>query len=150
MIAIVQRVTEAKVEVNGRVVGQIGHGALVLVAVHVEDTRADVEWMAGKLSGLRVFRNGDKHFDIDVREAKGSMLLVSNFTVAAQTRKGRRPSFDQAAGGEVGRKWFDELVAMVRAAGVPVATGEFGADMLVSLTNDGPSTFILDSREKPA
>lgn len=149
MIAIVQRVTEAKVEVAGRVVGQIGPGMVVLAAVHVQDTPADVEWMAGKLLGLRVFRNGDKHFDVDVREAAGSMLLVSNFTVAAATRKGRRPSFDQAAGGEIGQKVFDELVAMIRAAGVPIATGEFGADMKVSLTNDGPATFILDSREKP-
>ena len=149
MIAIVQRVTEAKVVVGGRTVGAIGRGLVVLVSVHVEDQRADVEWMAGKLLGLRIFRNGDKHFDIDVREAGGGVLLVSNFTVAAQTRKGRRPSFDQAAGGETGRKVFDELVELIRAGNVPTATGEFGADMQVTLTNEGPATFILDSREKP-
>jgi len=147
MIAVIQRVTAAKVEVGGRLVGQIGHGLVALVSVHKEDTAQDLEWMAGKLASLRIFRNGDKHFDIDVREAGGAVLLVSNFTVAGATRKGRRPSFDAAAGPEAGRALFDQFVSAMKATGVPVATGEFGADMLVSLCNDGPVTFIVDSRE---
>lgn len=147
MIAVVQRVTEARVVVSGGIVGQIGPGMLALVAVHADDSAADIEWMTGKLTSLRIFRNGEKHFDLDVREAGGGILLVSNFTVAGATRKGRRPSLDAAAAPEVGRGLFDQLVQAVRATGIPVSTGEFGADMKVTLTNDGPVTFIVDSRE---
>jgi len=103
--------------------------------------------MANKLVGLRIFRNGDKHFDRDVREIGGSILLVSNFTVAADARKGRRPSFDGAAPPPLAEKMFAQFVEMLRATGIPVRTGIFAADMLVSLTNDGPATFILDSRQ---
>jgi D-tyrosyl-tRNA(Tyr) deacylase len=147
MIAILQRVTSASVLVDGRIVGQIGSGLLALVAVHRGDGDADVDWMAGKLVGLRIFRNADKHFDIDVKQAGGSILLVSNFTVAGATRQGRRPSFDLAAGPEEGRRLFDKLVAAISALGVPTATGQFGADMQVSLCNDGPATFIVESRD---
>ena len=146
MIAVVQRVTEASVTVAGETVGQINNGLAVLLAVHETDTPADVAWMAAKLTGLRVFRNEDKHFDLDVKLAGGSVLLVSNFTVAAATRQGRRPSFDAAAGGEKGRALFDAVVESVRAQGVAVETGRFGADMLVHVVNDGPATFIIDSR----
>ncbi|MGA2500124.1 MAG: D-aminoacyl-tRNA deacylase, partial [Tepidisphaeraceae bacterium] len=97
-------------------------------------------------TSLRIFRNGDKHFDIDVKEAGAGVLLVSNFTVSAATKRGRRPSFDAAAAGDKGRQFFNDVVAAVRAAGLVVATGEFGADMLVTLANDGPATFIVDSR----
>lgn len=150
MIAVVQRVTEAKVVVGGAVVGQMGAGMVVLAAVHGDDTSEDVAWMASKLVSLRIFRNGEKHFDFDVRQIGGGVLLVSNFTVAGQTRKGRRPSLDQAASPEMGAKLFEELVAAVRGLGVAVETGVFGADMQVSLVNDGPVTFIVDSREARA
>ena len=146
MIAVVQRVTEASVTVGGQVVGRISAGLLALVAVHETDAEADASWTAGKLTSLRVFRNGDKHFDLDVRQAGGSVLLVSNFTVAAETRKGRRPSFDAAAGPEKGRELFDALVDAVRALGVKAETGRFGADMSVALVNDGPVTVLVDSR----
>jgi D-aminoacyl-tRNA deacylase len=146
MIAVVQRVTSARVEVAGQVVGQIGHGLAVLLSVHRDDTPEDVAWMAGKLTSLRIFRKGEKHFDIDVKEAAGGILLVSNFTVSAATKRGRRPSFDAAASGEKGQQLFDDVVAAVKAAGLPVSTGQFGADMLVTLSNDGPATFIVDSR----
>lgn len=148
MISVLQRVTEAQVVVAGEVVARIGGGLLALAAVHATDTEADVAWTAAKTVGLRIFRSGDKHFDVDVRQAGGSVLLVSNFTVAAQTRHGRRPSFDPAAPPEKGRELFDSLVAAVRAQGVPVQTGVFGADMAVSLVNDGPATFIIDSRKE--
>ncbi len=145
MIAVIQRVTEARVVVAGKIVGQIGPGMLALVAVAREDTADDIAWLANKLVSLRIFRDaaGEKHFDRDIREVGGCILLVSNFTVAGATRKGRRPSLDAAAPPEVGRKLFDDLVAAVKATGVPVATGKFGADMQVSLTNDGPVTFIV-------
>jgi D-tyrosyl-tRNA(Tyr) deacylase len=145
MIAVVQRVSEARVVVDGRTVGEIAAGLLVLAAVERDDTDADIEWTANKLVALRIFRNGDKHFDLDVIQAGGAVLLVSNFTVAAETRKGRRPSLDGAASPEPGRQMFDRLVEAVRRQGVTVATGEFGADMRVSLTNDGPATFLVKS-----
>ena len=147
MIAVLQRVTSARVEVDGQPVGVIGPGLLALVAVHATDTPADIAWTAAKLTALRIFRNGDKHFDVDVKQAGGSVLLVSNFTVAAATRQGRRPSFDAAASPERGRQLFDALAEAVRAQGLQVETGVFGADMAVTLTNDGPVTVLIDSRK---
>lgn len=148
MVAIVQRVSEARVKVGDAVVGEIGHGLVALVSVVREDNAADVTWMAGKLTMLRIFRDptGQKHFERSVSDVGGGILLVSNFTVAADTKRGRRPSFDAAAAPEAGRVLFDQLVAAVRASGVPCATGEFGGDMRVSLVNDGPATFIVNSR----
>ncbi|HEV2296666.1 MAG TPA: D-aminoacyl-tRNA deacylase [Tepidisphaeraceae bacterium] len=155
MIAVVQRVTGASVKVGTVTVGEIGNGLLALVSIVREDDAQDVAWMASKLASLRIFR-GDagsgerageqKHFDRSVSDIGGAILLVSNFTVAADTKRGRRPSFDRAAAPESGRVLFDHLIASLRATGVPVATGEFGGDMRVSLVNDGPATFIVSSR----
>ena len=142
-----QRVTEARVVVEGETVGEIRHGLLALVAVHAMDTQADLDWTAGKLVSLRIFRNGNKHFDQDVRQVGGSILLVSNFTVAGETRQGRRPSLSLAAPPAQGQELFERLVTAVRALDVPVETGRFGADMKVSLLNDGPVTFLIDSRK---
>ncbi len=147
MISILQRVTQAAVMVDGQTVARIGPGMVVLAAIHATDTVDDLRWMADKLATLRIFRNADKHFDIDIRQSGGSILLVSNFTVAAATRKGRRPSFDAAAPPETGRQLFDQFAQLVRDTGIPTATGQFGADMSVPLTNDGPVTFLLDSRK---
>ena len=151
MIAVVQRVLEASVTVEGSVVGRIGGGMLVLAAVKKSDTEADVAWVANKLTTLRMFRSADgsKHFDLDVKAVGGGILLVSNFTVAGRTRQGRRPSLDDAAGPETGRKLFDELVGRVRDTGVACETGRFGADMKVALVNDGPVTFVVDSSRPP-
>jgi D-tyrosyl-tRNA(Tyr) deacylase len=137
------------VKVGDSIVGEIGNGLLALVSVVRDDEPKDVAWMAAKLTSLRIFRDetGEKHFDKSVAEVGGAILLVSNFTVAADTKKGRRPSFDGAAPPEVGRVVFDRLIDAVRATGVPVATGEFGGDMRVWLMNDGPATFIVNSRE---
>jgi D-tyrosyl-tRNA(Tyr) deacylase len=146
MIAVIQRVSEAAVVVGTGTIGAIGRGLVALVAVHRTDTPADVSWTANKLVGLRVFDREDKGFDQDVREVGGEVLLVSNFTVAAATRSGRRPSFDAAADPAKGRELFDALVEAVRGTGVPVQTGRFGAEMRVSLLNEGPVTLILDSR----
>jgi D-tyrosyl-tRNA(Tyr) deacylase len=147
MIAVVQRVTEAAVRVGEQTIGSIGPGLLALVAVCADDTDVDVQWTAQKLTNLRIFRNGDKHFDFDVRQAGGSVLLVSNFTVAAATRHGRRPSFDAAADPAKGAALFDALVSAVGATDVTVATGEFAADMRVHIINDGPATFLIDSSQ---
>ena len=147
MIAVVQRVSRASVAVGEEIVGQIGPGLLALVSVCQDDTERDVEWMARKLAGIRLFPQGEKAFHLDVCQAGGSILLVSNFTVAAATRQGRRPSFEAAAGAEKGGELFADLVEAVRALGVPTETGSFGADMQVSLVNDGPVTVIIDSSE---
>ncbi len=151
MIAVVQRVTEARVTVGETIVGEIGIGLLAFVSIVREDDAKDVAWMTAKLTSLRIFRDetgiGERrHFDKSVFDVGGSILLVSNFTVAADTKKGRRPSFDAAAVPVVGRATFDRLIDAARATGAPVATGEFGGDMRVSLVNDGPATFIVNSR----
>ena len=145
MITIVQRVSEAKVTVAGEVVGAIGPGLLALAAVVKGDAERDIAWTAAKLVALRIFRSDGKHFDTDVKEIGGSILLVSNFTVSASTRQGRRPSLDRAAEPAVAEAMFQKLVEATRAQGVLVETGRFAADMEVSLVNDGPATFILDS-----
>jgi D-aminoacyl-tRNA deacylase len=147
VIAIVQRVTEAAVRVDDEVVGAIGPGLVALVAVCRDDAPADVDWTARKLAGLRIFRSGDKHFELDVTQAGGSMLLVSNFTVAAATRQGPRPSFEAAADAQKGADLFAALIETIRALGVRVETGRFRADMRVSLVNDGPVALIVDSSE---
>ena len=147
MITIVQRVLEASVKVDGAVIGAIGPGLLALSAVCKGDGDKEIEWTAAKLAGLRIFRDatGEKHFDRDVRDIGGSILLVSNFTVAGATRQGRRPSLDRAAEPAVAEAMFARLVEAVRRQNVPVETGKFQADMKVSLVNDGPVTFIVDS-----
>ena len=145
MIAVVQRVTEAQVVVEGEAVGRIDRGLVALVAVTKTDTSAEADWLASKLVAMRVFRAGAKHFEADVVQVGGSILLVSNFTVSAKTKKGRRPSLDAAAEPAKAQEVFDHLLAAIRKLNVPVATGRFGADMRVSLTNEGPATFILDS-----
>jgi D-tyrosyl-tRNA(Tyr) deacylase len=148
MICIVQRVSEARVDVGGETVGKIGPGLAVLAAVEAEDVAADAEWVAEKLVTLRIFCNAEKHFDLDVQQAGGSILLVSNFTVAAETRRGRRPSLSNAAPPELGRELFDQLVDCVRKWNVPVETGTFGADMKVHIVNNGPSTFVVRTDPK--
>lgn len=143
MICIVQRVSQASVSVDDEVVGTIGQGMVVLAAVERGDTPAEVEWTAGKLVSMRIFRCCEKHFDVDIKQIGGSMLLISNFTVAAATRKGRRPSFDGAMDPKEAEPVFNQLLEAVRKHGVPVETGRFGASMQVSLVNDGPATFVV-------
>lgn len=143
MIAIVQRVSSAEVTVSGQRVGAIEHGLLILAAVEKNDGQAEIEWMTQKILGLRIFRNGDKHFDLDVTQVGGAVLLVSNFTVSAETRKGRRPSLDAAASPDEANKTFARLLEAFRATGIRTETGVFGGDMKVTSTNDGPATFIV-------
>lgn len=132
--------------VDDQVVGEIGRGIAVLVAVHSDDTPADIAWIANKLTGLRLFPRDGKNFDQSVQDIAGGILLVSNFTVAGNVQTGRRPSFDVAAKADAGKASFDQLFATLSLTGLPVAAGIFGADMQVDISNDGPVTIIVDSR----
>lgn len=144
MISLIQRVTEAKVEVDQAVVGQIGAGLLVLLAVEPGDTSVQAERMVERLTGYRVFDDGAGRMNLSVTETGGGLLLVPQFTLAADTRRGMRPSFTRAAPPALGQALFDEVVARARARlGDRVATGRFGAHMRVSLVNDGPVTFWI-------
>lgn len=145
MIALIQRVTEARVEVDGVVVGAIGHGLLALVAVEPDDTEARGTRLLERLLGYRVFDDGEGRMNRSLADVGGGLLLVSQFTLAADTRKGMRPSFSSAAPPELGRRLFDGLVARARATHPVVATGRFGAHMRVHLVNDGPVTIRLEA-----
>lgn len=143
MIGLLQRVTQAKVEVDNHVVGKIGKGLLVLVGVQKEDSLQSVARMVERLLGYRVFADADGKMNLSVKDINGGLLLVPQFTLAADTAKGMRPSFSSAAPPDVGQQLFSELAIIAKQQHDNVATGEFGADMQVSLTNDGPVTFIL-------
>lgn len=144
MRAVVQRVSWAAVTVEGSVVGSIGKGLVVLVGFGHTDGRAEMEWVASKLTGLRIFPDEAGRMNRDVVEIGGEMLLVSQFTLYGDVSRGRRPSFVQAAEPDVARRLYEEFVDVCRAGVVPVATGEFGARMDVSLVNEGPVTLVLE------
>jgi D-tyrosyl-tRNA(Tyr) deacylase len=144
MRAVVQRVSRASVTVGDRTVGAIGPGLLVLVAVAPSDTSGDAEALAGKLCDLRIFGDDAGRMNRSVVDVAGSVLVVSQFTLLAAARKGRRPSFAAAAPPEIAEPLIAEFAAMIAARGVTVAGGEFGAMMDVSLVNDGPVTLVLD------
>ncbi|PKO35466.1 MAG: D-tyrosyl-tRNA(Tyr) deacylase [Betaproteobacteria bacterium HGW-Betaproteobacteria-7] len=147
MRVVVQRVREASVSVEERVVGRIGAGLLVLAGFEAADTDADLDWMAGKLVRLRLFADGEGVMNRSVLESGGEILAVSQFTLFASVRKGNRPSWSRAARGEVSQPLFERFVArLVAELGKPVPTGVFGADMQIALVNDGPVTLSLDSR----
>ena len=145
MIALIQRVTEARVEVDGETVGAIGAGLLVLVALEPADGEMQARRMCERLLGYRVFADEAGRMNRSVTDVRGGLLLVPQFTLAADTAKGMRPSFTSAAPPEHGKRWFDRLVELARAAHETVETGRFGAHMRVHLVNDGPVTFILRS-----
>jgi D-tyrosyl-tRNA(Tyr) deacylase len=143
VIALLQRVSEARVAVDGRTVGEIGHGVLALVCAERGDDAASAVRLVDRILAFRMFADGAGKMNCSVREGGGGLLLVPQFTLAADTRSGNRPSFSGAADPALGRILFDAAVAHARAAHAPVATGEFGARMQVSLVNDGPITFWL-------
>lgn len=147
MRAVVQRVKEASVEVDGAVVGSIDLGLLVLVGFLPSDTAADAAVAAAKIAGLRIFRDEQGKMNVGLGEAGGSMLVVSQFTLAGDVRKGRRPSFVGAARPELAEPLVVVFCEAAQDAGVPVQRGVFGADMKVSLVNDGPVTLIIDTRD---
>ena len=145
MIALIQRVSHAKVEVQGCSVGEIKHGLLVLVAVQPHDTAHSIERMADRLLAYRVFSDSDGKMNLSVAAVAGGLLLVSQFTLAADTKSGLRPSFTTAAKPEQAKQGFDLLVKLVKSKHEKVETGEFGATMQISLLNDGPVTFWLET-----
>lgn len=145
MIALIQRVQHAQVDVNGQTVGKIDQGVLAFIGVEKSDTSEHVTKLANRLLGYRIFSDSDDKMNLSVKDIQGDVLLVSQFTLAADTRKGARPSFSSAAPPAMAQALFDELVTQIKnePALSHVATGEFGADMQVSLLNDGPVTFHL-------
>jgi D-tyrosyl-tRNA(Tyr) deacylase len=148
MRAVVQRVTQARVEVNGTIAGEIGAGLLVLLGVAKPDTSADAEFLAEKIVGLRIFADHYGKMNRGLLDTGGALLVVSQFTLYGDCRKGRRPSFDLAAAAEQARALYEHFVTAVRLTGVHVETGVFQADMAVSLINDGPVTLIVESMPK--
>jgi D-tyrosyl-tRNA(Tyr) deacylase len=145
MRAVVQRVSRAGVTVDGEVVGTIGRGLLVLLGVAPSDTEAGARWLADKVVGLRIFPDDEGKMNRDVSEAGGGVLVVSQFTLYGDARKGRRPSFIGAAQPALAEPLYEAFVVAVRAQGVPAATGRFGAMMQVELVNDGPVTLLVDT-----
>lgn len=147
MRVVIQRVGSASVEVGGATVGQIGAGMLVLAGFEAADGEADLDWMVAKLLKLRIFSDADGVMNCSLQDVKGELLAVSQFTLYASTRKGNRPSWGRAAPGSLSQPLFEGFVARLSAAlGQPVPTGVFGADMRVSLVNDGPVTLTIDSK----
>jgi len=147
MRAVIQRVREASVTIDGRVKSSIGQGLLVLLAVEDADTAEDLEWLSGKIARLRVFNDAQGVMNLAVTEVAGQVLVVSQFTLFASTRKGNRPAYTRSSKPEIAIPMYERFVQTLGTAlGQPVATGEFGADMQVALINDGPVTIIIDSK----
>ena len=148
MIAVLQRVSEAKVTVGERITGEIDTGLVILLGVAKGDTEKDADFLADRIAGFRIFNDAEGKMNRSIRDVTGTALVISQFTLAGDWRKGRRPSFTTAAPPEEGEQLYGYFCQQLRALKVPVETGEFGAMMDVHLVNDGPVTFVMDSREK--
>ena len=148
MRAVVQRVSSARVEVDGQVVGEIGRGLMVLVAVTLGDTAENARWLAEKIASLRIFPDDDDKMNRDVAEIGGGVLVISQFTLYGDCKKGRRPSFIDAARPEIAEPLYEAVINGFRGVGIPTATGKFGAMMSVHLVNEGPVTLIIESDSK--
>jgi D-aminoacyl-tRNA deacylase len=148
MRAVIQRVSKARVEVEGRVVGRIDSGLLVLLAVAQDDSARDADYLADKIASLRIFSDADGRMNLSLLDIGGAMLLVSQFTLYGDVRRGRRPSYTDAAQPEKANTLYEYFVDRVRVGGIRVETGVFQAHMEVSLVNDGPVTILLDSRKQ--
>jgi D-tyrosyl-tRNA(Tyr) deacylase len=149
MRAVVQRVSEASVKINGAVVGAIGQGLLVLLAVEESDSAEDVEWLSGKIARLRIFGDEKGLMNCSVADVNGGLLVISQFTLFASTKKGNRPGFERSAKPDLAIPLYKQFLARLSTeAGRPVERGEFGADMKISLVNDGPVTIIIDSKSR--
>jgi D-aminoacyl-tRNA deacylase len=149
MRAVVQRVTQAEVRTSGRISGAIGPGVLVLLGAHRDDHARDAQWMADKLVHLRIFDDGSGRMNLSLLDTGGEMLIVSQFTLLGDCRRGRRPSWSSAAPPDTARSLYLQLIDAVGRYGVRTATGEFQALMDVSLVNSGPVTIVLDSHDNP-
>jgi D-aminoacyl-tRNA deacylase len=145
MRAVVQRVSSASVSVEGKIVGEIGHGLLVLLGIAATDTAADAAYLAEKIAGLRIFEDPAGKMNLSISDIGGAVLAVSQFTLLGDVRRGKRPSFDDAARPEQARELYEAFVAQIRRHGLRCETGQFQATMSVSLVNEGPVTILLDS-----
>ena len=150
MRVVLQRVSQASVAIGGRVVGAIERGFCVLVGFTHQDTAAEVDWMADKLAGLRLFSDAEDKMNLGLPDVGGALLVVSQFTLYGDTEKGRRPSFITAARPEVAIPLYERFISALRGKGLAVETGEFGAMMQVEIHNDGPVTLILEREARPA
>ena len=149
MRLVLQRVTEASVKVDGLIVGAINNGLMILVGIEDADTQEDIEWLAGKASNLRIFDDADGVMNLSVKEVHGDILLISQFTLHASTKKGNRPSYIHASRPPVAIPLYEAMIQQLeKEMGKSIQTGQFGADMNVSLINNGPVTIILDSKNK--
>ena len=145
MRAVVQRVTYSSVEVDGEIVGEINKGFNVLLGISKEDTEEDMKYIKDKIINLRVISDENDKVNLSLLDIKGELLLISQFTLYGDARKGRRPNFMNALGGEEAKKFYDKFIEMMKETGLKVQTGIFGADMKVDIKNDGPVTILLDS-----
>lgn len=148
MRAVIQRVSQAKVVVDENTVGQINRGFMILLGVHEQDTQTDVDYLVGKISKLRVFEDDQQKMNRSIMDVGGEILSISQFTLFADTKKGNRPSFVQAAKPDTAIPLYEAFNEGLRQVGIPVETGIFGADMKCHLVNDGPVTIIIDSQNK--
>jgi len=148
MRAVIQRAAEGRVSVAGEIVGAIGPGLVVLLGVARGDGEDEARWMADKIAGLRIFDDGDGKMNLSIADAAGEVLLVSQFTLLADCRKGRRPSFVDAAEPSEGERLYEAVARALASLGLRVRTGRFGARMRVEIENDGPVTIVLDSRDR--
>ena len=149
MRAVIQRVSRASVTIEGVKKSTIGHGLLVLVGIEDADTGEDIEWLCGKIAGLRIFNDGEGVMNISIKDTGGDILLVSQFTLHASTKKGNRPSYIRASKSEVAIPMYEKMIAQLEAdRGKKIFTGAFGADMKVELVNDGPVTIVIDTKNK--
>ena len=149
MKIIIQRVSEASVTVDNKIVSQINNGLLVLLGIGNEDTLDDIKWLVNKLSNIRIFADNNKVMNLSLKDIKGEVIVVSQFTLMASTKKGNRPSYIKAAKPEISIPLYEEFVSHLEAVlGKKVGTGIFGADMQVSLINDGPVTISIDSKNR--
>lgn len=149
MIAVIQRVTNASVTIDNLLHSEIGQGLLVLLGITHTDTQEDLEWLGKKIVGLRIFSDPDGKMNLDIKSVQGQILLVSQFTLHASTKKGNRPSFIEAARPEIAVPLYENMISFLsKELGQPVQTGVFGADMKVRLLNDGPVTITIDSKNR--
>ena len=149
MIAVIQRATQASVTIDNQIKGQIGLGFMILLGITHTDTQEDIEWLSKKIVGLRVFGDEEGKMNLDIKSVDGNILLISQFTLHASTKKGNRPSFIEAARPEIAIPLYEKMIAQVEFdLGKTIETGTFGADMKVSLLNDGPVTIIIDSKNR--
>ena len=149
MRIVIQRVQRCSVEVEGQIIGEIGKGLAILLGIEEADTQEDIDWLCGKVSRLRIFDDENGVMNLDIQQAGGRVIVISQFTLFASTKKGNRPSYIRSAGEKIARPMYEKFLATLSSVlGAEVEHGEFGADMQVSLVNDGPVTICIDSKNK--